>query len=389
MAGQFVTTYPAYPGTSHVAVAPPGSSTWQYMGSIGQMTALDYIYACPGGCFSASWTLMVPSTYRNQMFNPGSQVRIGRGAHILWRGKLDEPVPTSSGWNFTATGDGVRGSDFVAYYTDTWPTGQPDESVNDAISRGLPWVNPGIGTPSGMWLGQAVDPGAQFISDLLNLVCTRGGLTWYVNSQPGGSIGSSLSVFPLPTTVDRLLVCTQPIPRTLGGYINTIFIRYESAADSTNSAGSVNPATYATTSVQDTQSTLIHGVIEDYVDLSNAGVMTQAQAQAVGNYILLVYQSATFAGPFTANYGQLLTVGGQPIDPGSDQAGHVIQVISTDYGYGGEVTPQFPLTFISGQYEWDDFAQVATITPFQALDQSISGLLSMQNTILTPITVAG
>lgn len=470
MSGQFATTYPAYPGTSQVSVAPPdprgapgsvvwsftvsgtpaannyficntgqspliqvgdtfrnsgslggpftvvsmgapfvgfvnvfftpnatgimssgtvtGVSTpkWKYMSSIGQMTALDWSFSCPGGCFAASWTVMVPATYRDEMFNPGNLVRITRGGHQVWAGKLDEPVSTASGWNFTATGDGSRGSDFVAYYTDTWPTSQPDESINDAISRGMPWVNSGIGTPTGIWLGQSVDPGAQFISDLLNLVCTRGGLTWYVNSQPGGQIGSSVSVFPLPTVVNRFVVCTQPVPRTLGGYINTLFIRYESVADNSTTGAT---AAFATTSVQNTQSSNIHGVIEDFIDLSSAGVLTLAQAQAVGNYILQIYQAATFAGPFTANYGQLLTPGGQPIDPATDQAGTVVQVIATDFGYGGEVTPQFPITFLVGQYAWDDFAQVATITPFQALDQSISGLISAQNTVLTPITVSG
>lgn len=382
MSGQFSSTYPAYPGTSQVAVAPPGSSTWQYMGSIGVMTALNYSFQCPGGCYQANWTTMVPSTYRDQRFNPGNKVRITRGGHTVWVGKLDEPVSSPSGWSFSATGDGTRGSDYVAYYTDTWPTNQPDESVNNAISRGMPWVNPGIGTPTGMWLGQAVDPGAQFISDLLNLVCTRGGLTWYVNSQPGGPIGSALSVFPLPTKVNRLIVCTQPIPRTLGGYINTLFIRYNTSTDSSTAA------TYATTTVQNAQSAAVHGVIEDYIDLSDAGVSTAVQAQAVGNNILQIYQAASFAGPFTVNYGQLLTPGGQPIDPGTDQAGTVAQVIATDYGYGGEVTPQFPITFPVGTYEWDDFAQVATITPFQALDQSISGLISMENKVLTPITAS-
>lgn len=382
MTGQFTATFPAYPGTSQVAVTTPGSSTWRYMGQVGIITALSYSFGCPGGCLQASWTLMVPSTYRNVMFNPGNLVRITRGAHQVWAGKLDEAQPSNGGWNFTATGDGARGSDFVAYYTDPWPTSQPDESVNDAISRGMPWVNPGIGTPTGMWLGQAVDPGAQKIADLLNLVCTRGGLTWYVNSQPGGPIGSALSVFALPTTVNRLLVCTQPVPRTLGGYINTIFIRYNTSADSSS------PATYATTSVQNTASASIHGVIEDFIDLSDVGVQSQSQAQAVGNSVLSIYQAASFAGPFTVNYGQLLTVGGQPIDPGTDQAGTVCQVIATDFGYGGEVTPQFPITFPVGQYQWDDFAQIATITPYQALDQSISGLLSMENTVLTPVTVA-
>ena len=51
------------------------------------------------------------------------------------------------------------------------------------------------------------------------------------------------------------------------------------------------------------------------------------------------------------------------------------------------LAPQ-PITFIVGGYEWDDFAQKATITPYQALDQSLSGLLSMESTVLTPITAA-
>ena len=389
MTGQFTATYPAYPGTSQVATAVPGTSNWRYMGSIGQMTALTYSFSCPGGCFDSAWTLRVPIAYRDQSFNPGDLVRITRGGHQVWKGKLDEAQPSSSGWNFTATGDGARGSDFVAYYTDPWPVSQPDESVNNAITRGLPWVNPGIGTPTGIWLGQGVDPGAQFISDLLNLVCTRGGLTWYVNSQPGGRIGSTLSVFPLPTTVNRLIVSSQPVPRTLGGYVNTLFIRYETAADSSGTdQGSVTPAAFATTSVQNTASASVHGVIEDYIDLSNAGIMTQAAAQAVGNSVLSIYQAATFAGPFEINYGQLLTTGGQPIDPGTDQAGTVAQLIVTDFGYGGEVTPQFPVIFPVGKYLWDDFAQVATVTPFQNLDQSISGLLSMESTVLTPITTS-
>ena len=78
-------------------------------------------------------------------------------------------------------------------------------------------MNPGVGQPAGAWFGQGVDSGAQTITALLDLICTRGGLTWYVNSQPGGYPGNDLSVFPLPTVPNRLLVCTTPVARTLGG----------------------------------------------------------------------------------------------------------------------------------------------------------------------------
>jgi hypothetical protein len=71
----------------------------------------------------------------------------------------------------------------------------------------------------------------------------------------------------------------------------------------------------------------------------------------------------------------------------TDQAGTVVRLILCDFAYGGEVS-MAPITFVVGAYSYDDFAQQAQITPYQALDQSLSGLLSEQNTVLTPITVA-
>jgi hypothetical protein len=381
----------AMPGTSQVAVAPPGTSQWVWLGSIGQVTALTYSFTCPGGCDSMTCTVMVPASYRNQAFSPGWQVRVWRGGHVCWTGKMDEPVPTASGWNFTAVGTGMRGADFLAIYTDTWPAGQPDESINGAISRGLPWVNPGVGTPAGAWFGQAVDSGASTITALLTLLTTRGGLTWYVNSQPGGVIGDDLSVFPLPTVPNRLLICATPVPRTLGGDINTIYLRYEISADTTTTSGdgsSVSvPAVYGLAVAQNAQSVAMHGELEQYADLSDAGVMTATQAQEVGQAILQVYQRASFAGPFVGNYGALMNMGGVPVDPGTDQASTVVRLILTDFSPGAELVAG-PTNFIVGSYSWDDFAQTFTITPYQSLDQSVTGMLSMESVLLTPIQVA-
>jgi hypothetical protein len=387
-ASRGVTTIPyAWPGSSQVAVAAPGSSRLYWLGTLGQVTALTYSYACPGGCNQLTCTVMVPASYRTSLFNPGWQVMVFRGGHQVWAGKLDEPVPTAQGWNITATGVGNLGQDYVATYTSTWPASEPDQAINNAIGRGLPWVNSGVGQPAGAWFGQAVDSGAQTITALLNLVCTRGGLTWYVNSQPGGMPGNDLSVFPLPATPNRLLVCTTPVARTLGGDINTIFIRYEISADSTDSSGNATPATYGLVEVQNSVSAAAHGEMETYIDLSDAGVMTAAQAEQVGTYVLEIYQRASFAGPFTVHYGQLLNAGGQPIDIGTDQAGTVCRAIFTDLGLGGELAPG-PISFIVGGYSYDDFAQAATVTPYNTLNQNFSSLLSMENTILTPIQAA-
>jgi hypothetical protein len=366
-------------GLSQVAVIPQGTSQMTWLGNEGHVTPPKYSFTYSGGCEKMSCTLPAPATYRAEWMLAGSAVSIFRGGHQVWAGQLDEPDPGDGGWSITGAGVGVQGADFEAVFTDTWPTGEPDEFVNNAISRGLPWVNPGIGTPSGIWLGQPPDSGAQYVDAVLNTCCTKGGLGWYVNSQPGGVIGNSLALGPLPTTVNRILVAVNPVARTLGGDVRAIFIRYQATTDSTDTS---TAATYALTSVTNTG----HSGREYYLDLSNAGVMTQAAAQGVASALLKIYQNASFAGSFTVMPGQLLTTGGVPVDLGCEQAGTVVKLILADFAYGGGLLPAQPAQFITGAYEWDDAACQATMTPFQAVDQSLASLLSATSQTMVPVT---
>jgi hypothetical protein len=375
-----MTTYPEA-SSSQVAVYPASTGLPVWLGTLGHVTGLKYSYIYPGGCDKMSCTLEVPATYRSDAVSLGATTRIFRGGHKLWEGQLDEPAPTTSGYNITGVGVGNKGQDYLAIYTDAWPTNEPDEVVNNAITRGLPWVNPGIGTPSGIWTGQAQDTASRYVADILNLACTRGGLGWYVNSQPGGVMGNGLSVAPLPTTPTRLLICTTPVPRSSGGDVSAIYIKYQIAADNATTGAT---ATYGLANVVNVGHS---NGREVYIDLSNAGVMTLAAAQAVGGQIIKVYQHASFVGPFTAAPGYLLTMGGVPVDPACEQAGGVYQLIVTDFAYGGEITPITPITFVVGSYEWDDQARIGSVGPYQNLDTSLSGLLSATQTTMTPITV--
>lgn len=380
----------ALPGSSQVAVAAPGSSNWQWIGTLGQVTALTYSYVCPGGADKMTCTVMVPASYQSQLFYPGWQVKIVRGGMDIWHGKLDEPsYQPGQGWTLTAVGNGNRGQDFNAYYAVTWPGSEPDEVIGRAIGRGLPWASPGYNSASfasQFWFGQSPDAGSQKVSDFLNMICSRGGLTWYVNSLPGGIYGADdLQIFPLPTTPSRLLVCTTPVARTLGGYTNYILIRYQA---STDNATAGTAATYAYATATNPASIAAHGPLEAYFDLSDAPVMTAAQAQAVGAFVLQLYVAASYAGPFTVSYGQLLNTGGQPVDIGCDGAGSMVKLVLADSSYGGSVDMSQPVTFIVGSYSYNDMTQTAQISPFATLDQSLSGLLSMESAALTPITAA-
>jgi hypothetical protein len=235
-------------------------------------------------------------------------------------------------------------------------------------------VNPGI--TSGVWFGQAVDPASITVTDLLNLFCTRGGLTWYVST---GRYANTLSVYAFPAAVlanvNRVIVATSPPPRTLGGDINSLFLRYQ------NSADTAVTATFLTTQVTTPASITLHGEVGAFDDLSSAGTQTAGQAQAVGTSILNRYQRASYAGGFTIRYGQLLTPGGAPVDPGIDHCGTICKVILAGWGYGGEVVPD-PAVFMTGHYEWDEHAQTALVTPFQSLRLSVSGLAGEVNTVL-------
>src|SRR5260221_146327 len=338
--------------------APDGSNS-MWLNEEGPVSGLSWGSTTPGGYNQMACTLVRPPTFRTPAMNSGRIAQVIAGGSVVWDGKLDEGVPSSAGWAISAHGAGTFATEWDAIYT-TWL--DQNDAVNQAISRGLRWVNPGGNSiPNTVFLGQQVDSGSLKIADLLNLMCSKGGLVWQV------ARGNTLSVRAIPTTVTRLLVCTTPQPRTLAGDVNAIALRYLVSPDSAAAA------VYATTFATVPASITAHGRMEDYDDLSSAGTMTAAAAQAVGNSSLAHYVRASWGGPFQVRYGQYLTTGGQPVDLQCEQAGEVAQLIITDAGYGGEVVPT-PVTFPVGAFSYDETTALGTVTPYQYM--SLSGLLS-------------
>lgn len=343
----------------------------RWLGTLGPVTPPTYSYSLSGGPDKMSCTLAKPPGYRHEAMNPGRVVQVCRGAAVVWDGRLLESVPAQGGWQISAAGLGNAPADFNAIYT-TWSN--QNDAINQAIGRGLRLSNPGVS--SSVWLGQQQDSGSITVADLLNLFCTLGGFYWYVTVNPtdGGGI-LNVTSFPQGAdgplgrlTPDRILTCTAPAPRNLGGDINSVTLRYQSA-----SGGATGNPTYATTTVTIPQSINQHQVTEIYEDISSAGTMTAGAAQALAQNVLNRYVRASFSAPFTVRQGEVMTMGGTAVDLGTETAGHIYQLIVTDYGYGGEVTPG-PVTFLSGAYEWNDATKTGTVTPYQALDFSLSSL---------------
>jgi hypothetical protein len=337
----------------------------RWLGTYGPVAALKRSYTLPGGDSALSCQLLIEPASRPAALNPGRIVKVFRGGSAVWRGKLAEPQPSSSGWAISAVGIGALGASFQAHYT-TW---NADDPVNKAIARGLPWTNPGLSGISGLWLSQQEDDASQKITDFLNMLCTNGALTWYVDRA------GVLKIIPVPTVPTRLLVATTPVARTITDDINTLWVRYQATADSTSGSSSA-AATYGTAEAVNQASINVHGAMEDYADLSSAGVMSAAAAQAAGQAALSQYVRASYAGPFTIRQGQLLTLGGYPCDIGAERGiPGVFQLQLVNGPYGGEVVPG-PVTFPVGEYEIDEDAETVAVTPFQSVANDLSSLLA-------------
>lgn len=393
------------PGSDGLVTVPELSHP-RWLGEIGHVANLDYTYSIPGGPDQLTCSLQTEPNYRTDAINPGRVVTAHRGGSCIWEGTLTEPTPGPKGWQLTANGVGTYGTNFGAWWQlDTTSTWSADGPIDFAIARGLRWSNPGLNNP-GVYLGPVQNPGSLSITDFLNLLCTGGALSWQL-VQPASASSFPpgpwvIDLFPLPTDTsgnpvpsapasnlssqiftfnrwaradlssslsrtppDLYIINTNPVGRTITADINTVIVYYQITADTTaTSTTAAVAATFGTTFADIPASVALHGRLEYYLDVSSAGVMTQPQAAQVAQNVLSKYIRANFAGTFTVQPGQLLNVGGYPVDLGCNWGGYLASVQVQNAPAGGEIGFA-PITFQIGEYEFNDDTQTATITPYQ------------------------
>jgi hypothetical protein len=345
-----------------VSYRPDGTGAI-WLGSLGHVSGLTYSYSYPGGCDALACTLGQPPEFRSKAMDVGRIIKVFRGGSFVWDGQLDEGTPDVSGWQLTAHGSGTFGAQFLA----TWVTYNLNDPLTYAIERGLRWTNPGIS--QGWVTSQPPDNLSETVTDHLNNIAVQAGLQWYIGRR------NILSVGVAPNTVNRLLVCTTPVARTVVAEVNRIYGKYVVSDD-----GNGNQV-YSWVLAANQPSINAHQPNEQPVDLTqgnsstSTSVMTSTAALAACQNVLNMYEGASYAGPFVVRNGQWLTPGGAAIDLGTDQAGTVARLLVTDGGYGGEVIPS-PVAFVVGEYEYDDDAQTATITPWQSYRTDFASLLT-------------
>ena len=356
----------------------PASARW--LNQVGSYDGLKYSWKTPGGCAALTASFRRSPRWRNDALNPGRLLWACRGGTWCWKGIVDEPSTSETeGWGVSAHGAGGMSDDYLAIWTGSWGTGVFNNAVDAAIGRGLDWVRPATLAAAGIWAGQQVDSGAQTITDLLNLGCSKGGLTWSVATRQGGNY---VSVYPLPAAANRLLIGTEPQSRSIGDGPSDLYARYQATWDV-----DTTPATYGLTSVSNAADRAAHGRREKLMDISSAGVYTAGQAQAIATSTMARYVRGGFSQPFTVAPGDLLTQGGTACDLGLFWADGITAMVCepwlADFSFGGE---QFPglTAFLVGEYEYSEEDGTALITPFESARRDFSALL--QNAVdSTPV----
>lgn len=389
----YFTPVPTYSlNNSYGVVSLPRPTQPRYIGQIGHVNGLTYSYVYPGGCDQMTFNLAVEPDYRTDALNPGRIIQAFRGGSCVWEGELTEPVPTATGWQVTANGNSTYGTNYLAYYG-TW---NADDPVNKAINRGMRWVNPGIGSPSGIYLGPVQDPGSLAISDFMSLLTTGGALVWNLvppafSTIPAGPWVLQFSSSPMDLTgvvtspATLLLASTTPVARTIQGTYNTMIIKYlvkpDTAATKSTAA---TAATYAWTFADIPSSVAKFGRQEYYIDCSTAGLsnsnaspaqITAAQAQAIGVNILSKFVNANWSGSYTVGPNQLMNIGGTPVDIGTNMCGQICQLACNDAPYGGQVT-MGAVKFLIGGYSYDEDSITATVTPYQGTGTDMASLVA-------------
>jgi hypothetical protein len=349
---------------SQVVTYGQGWTDPRYLGHYGHVSGLKYSFTWPGGCKTASWLFQTPALERVTAMNPSRLVKIFRGGGPVWTGQIDEPSADVPGWTMTAHGN----SSFGAQFCDVWNTWDDiDDHLNQAISRGLLWRNPGLSGTSGLWFGDQTDAGSIQISDFLNAITVQGALGWDIDRRDG-----TISIPSLPSVVNRYLVSNTPVSRTLAEDINRLFVRYEDNSDNTSAAA---PATHGLISEENTEDGDEHGWTESYIDITGNGVTTSGAAQQNAKNALARFNRVNFGNAFNIVPGQLLNAHGVPVDPGCERAGGVARLLMTDYGYGGESNPILK-PFIIGEYEYDDSTLSGKVTAFQSAFDDFTSLLA-------------
>jgi len=283
-----------------------------------------YAYDAICGDKTASWKWF--TTARPAWLHAGAEVVIKTMGRRRFAGRMNEPEETDGGWSCNAYGLRVLGDDVQALEdvatpgdpAEWMPTTIPNTGIDTAISTwDLPWYR------SESFGGTAIGSDDAITLTVSDLVKRAGKLA---GKRPVVDQFGTLSMATDPTTPSWLLggmsnylgtADDQLITRMFGWYVSGI-------DGSTGLPNAYGPMVVAADEDAETKfGVVVHAV----VDLTQLGLLTEAEAQAQidGRFALVGGRMGWTAG-FAVTRSWLSRMNGAPGDPAAIRAGDMIRL---------------------------------------------------------------
>lgn len=331
------------------------------LAQLGVLGEIGWSHARPTGCLTAGWSLTLPITSNHPALAAGRRIELYEGLQRVWSGVLSDPE-RGTPWTFEAQGYASLAVNYAALDGSGNTTSNPNTAVDAAITRGLPWVrNQTLPTPT------LTSSPAGSLADLLNQVAAASGMRWQVDAD------RTITMTADTTTVTLLITAAStPGGRSVQEYATALYGRYMSnaflPAAPAMAASTLNPA--GNTGL---------GRREKIVDLTPAGPMSSSTAVALLDARFpLIRATADFTGNITVQYGDVLTLGGRPVNLNSLTAGLRARIIGAAVDpILGELYASTSVEIILGQVDLDASGDTATITPLGADQRNLSDLLEV------------
>jgi hypothetical protein len=321
-----------------------------HLGQVGRVRGITYASVLPGGPSSASFTLDIAPNASSVALAPNRWLDIQACGRIVWSGVLEDAL-RGSPWQITASGIGMQGKKFMAFFRPTDIQGAIHANATNFGASSLPW-----NTPSPAMTACNSSKTYQSLDEMLN-----NGPVWRVDAY-----GNPSNYTP-PTTPDYLVNAARSPARTIDGMATQAQVAY-------NGSDHSNAPWYVI--ADNLPGRDKYGLRSVNLDLTARGPITDAQATAEGNRFLQKVggYGASYTQPVTVLQGQLMNLGGGIVDIRGVVAGEMVRIRGSEVNHDWDAA--YSTDFIIGESSYNSDAGSLTMTPWSAQRRDLQSLLT-------------
>jgi hypothetical protein len=345
------------------------------LASIGTVTGLRWGSNIDGGDTACTFSISVPIDAQPAELRPGRLLTVVSGPVEVWAGLVADPQ-RGTPWTVNAQSLASTAGNYLALNGSGQYTSNPNTAVDAAITRGWP-VSRAITLPT-----PTVAPPSPTIGDLLTAVATAATQRWSI--QDGKVTLQSDPVLP----TYRLTNVDKPGGRTVDNFVTDAYALYTPPIGSGASTVPGPRTLVAATKNPPLTAARPFGRREAIYDATALGMLTSAQAAALADGVLVKSQAQpVFSGTMAVLPGALTTMGGQPVDLTTVQAGFRMVVVGAQPDpLSGSLTDYTTIEITCGDWQFDATTGVGTLLPIGGVKRDLASLLRAAAAVAAPTT---